>query len=94
VATNPACRGQGRARRLMQQLIADMQAQGCRWSLLFTTDFYAQLGWHTVTTRYREGRLAPDTDAPQTPYTVRPFAPQHEQDGWEILARIYHAYNQ
>jgi ribosomal protein S18 acetylase RimI-like enzyme len=96
VATDQDYRGQGHARRLMQQLIADMQAQGCRWSLLFTmvNDYYAQLGWRTFTTHYREGRLAPDTDAPQTAYSIRRFAPQHERDGWAILARIYRAYNQ
>ena len=49
VATDHAYRGQGHARRLMEELIATMQAAGCRWSLLFTmvNDFYAQLGWRT-----------------------------------------------
>ena len=96
VATDPAYRGQGHARRLMAELIAAMQAAGCRWSLLFTTinDFYTQLGWRTFTTRYREGRLAPNADAPQAPYIVRRFAPQHERGGWAILGRIYRVYNQ
>jgi ribosomal protein S18 acetylase RimI-like enzyme len=96
VATDPAYRGQGHARQLMEQLIAAMQAAGCRWALLFTSanDFYAQLGWRPFTTHYREGRLAPNTDAQQTPYAIRPFAPQHERDGWAILARIYRGYNQ
>jgi GNAT superfamily N-acetyltransferase len=96
VATDHAYRGRGHARRLMEELIATMQAAGCRWSLLFTmvNDFYAQLGWRTFTTRYREGRLVADTDAQQTAYIVRQFVPQHERDGWAILAHIYRAYNQ
>jgi ribosomal protein S18 acetylase RimI-like enzyme len=95
VATNHAYRRQGHARRLMEELIAAMQAVGCRWSLLFTTanDFYAQLGWRTFTTRYREGRLAPVADARPTPYAVRPFVPQYERDGWAVLRRICRAYN-
>jgi ribosomal protein S18 acetylase RimI-like enzyme len=95
VATDPTYRGQGHARRLIEELIAAMQAAGCRWSLLFTSvnDFYAQLGWRTFTTRYREGRLAPEIAAQQTAYSVRRFAPQHERDGWAVLERIYRAYN-
>ncbi|HET9221423.1 MAG TPA: GNAT family N-acetyltransferase, partial [Roseiflexaceae bacterium] len=95
VATDPTYRGQGHARRLMEELIAAMQAAGCRWSLLFTTanGFYAQLGWRTFATRYRNGCLAPDIATQQTAYTVRQFAPQHERDGWAVLERIYRAYN-
>jgi ribosomal protein S18 acetylase RimI-like enzyme len=96
VATDPTYRGQGHARRLMKELIAAMQAAGCRWSLLFTTanDFYTQLGWRTFATRYREGRLASDIATQRTGYIVRQFAPQHERDGWATLERIYRTYNQ
>jgi ribosomal protein S18 acetylase RimI-like enzyme len=96
VATDPAYRGQGHASRLMEELIGAMQAAGCRWSLLFTmvNSFYARLGWRTFTTRYREGRLAQDTDMRPILYTVRLFAPQRERSGWAILGRIYDIYNQ
>jgi GNAT superfamily N-acetyltransferase len=96
VATAPAHRGQGHARQLIEELIAAMQGEGCRWSLLFTTinSFYAQLGWRTFTTHYREGRLARDITAPQTHYLVREFSPQHEPDSWATLGRIYDCYNQ
>jgi GNAT superfamily N-acetyltransferase len=96
VATDHAYHRQGHARRLIEELIAAMRGAGCRWSLLFTmvNDFYARLGWRTFTTRYREGRLAPDIDARPTPYIVRRFAPQHEPDGWATLEHIYRAYNQ
>ena len=95
VATRPDARGQGHARRLLDLAVESMRREGCAWSLLFTDvgGYYERLGWQTVETRYREGRLAAERPAVPGDYSVERFNPAREDGGWEALARVYDAYN-
>jgi predicted acetyltransferase len=96
VATRADQRGQGIASRLLQQSLAAMEAEGCRWSLLFTevNGFYEKLGWRTFATGYRQGMLAQSPMPSPHGFTVRPFAPAQEDDGWALLAQIHTIYNE
>lgn len=96
VATHAAQRGQGIASRLLQQSLTAMEAEGCRWSLLFTevNGFYEKLGWRTFATGYRQGMLAQNRLRGPSGFFVRPFAPAQEADGWARLAQIHAIYNE
>jgi len=60
VATRADARKQGHARALMLQAIDLMKQDACKWSMLFTgvNPFYEQLGYKTIETGYRTGKIA------------------------------------
>jgi GNAT superfamily N-acetyltransferase len=96
VATRADQRGRGIASYLLQQSLAAMEAEGCRWSLLFTevNGFYEKLGWRTFATGYRQGMLQQERARVPSGVSVRPFALAQEVDGWARLAQIHALYNE
>ncbi|WP_433890414.1 GNAT family N-acetyltransferase [Streptomyces sp. CA-111067] len=80
VATHPEARGRGHVRRLLAAAVATMTADGCAWSLLFTSTpaVYENAGWRTFAAPGWSGPPAdpaPDRLAPAGPVTVRPAIP-------------------
>jgi ribosomal protein S18 acetylase RimI-like enzyme len=95
VATHPGFRRRGHAARLTEMALAAMAADGCAWSLLFTSDegrpLYERLGWRTQTTRHWTGPVAAGP-ADGAGYAVRPHDPTGPA-GWGPIPGIQAAFN-
>lgn len=97
IATHPDFCRQGHAGRLLGRALQAMEATGCLWSLLDTSEegrpLYERLGWRAFPTSYRQGGLATPLSRTPHPYALRVRDPFREANGWEELARIHAAYN-
>jgi ribosomal protein S18 acetylase RimI-like enzyme len=95
VATHPRFRRRGHAARLTEMALAAMAADGCAWSLLFTSDegrpLYERLGWRTQTTRQWTGLVAAGGPG-GAGYAVRPHDPTGP-GGWGPIPAIQAAFN-
>ncbi|MEU0561862.1 GNAT family N-acetyltransferase [Dactylosporangium sp. NPDC006015] len=96
VATLPAARGRGHARRLLDLALAAMTADGCSWSLLFTgtPDVYRGSGFEPFTLRYPTGTPAPagrtaEAASPSSGWTIGPGSLAE----WSRLAAAHRAFN-
>lgn len=96
VATEPHAQRQGLATRLMRMTIDAMIAEGCTWSLVFTSPagqrMYSHLGYTSVDVP-RWGGTLKRCFVQNNTYIVRPYDPRVELNGWEHLADIYLSYN-
>ncbi len=97
VFTRPNMRRQGHAARLLELTIAAMRADGCRWSILATTDegrpLYERYGWRPLPIRQTVCTFLGERPPLSDSYVVRPYDPVHAPDGWAAIAPIYDAYN-
>jgi len=99
VFTREEARRQGHATRLLELTIAAMRDDGCRWSILSTSDdarpLYQRYGWRTLPLRQAVcGGCASDERIDLlNRYVVRAYDPRREPSGWETLASIHRAYN-
>lgn len=97
VFTRPEARRQGHAARLLELTIAAMRADGCRWSLLATSDegrpLYERYGWRPLPIRQIACAFHGAQPSLDGPYVVRPYDPVTEPDGWTPLMPIYAAYS-
>lgn len=96
VATKPQAQRQGLARRLMIIMVEAMIAEGCTWSLVFTSPdgyaLYKKLGYTDVNAPFWSGPII-TYQITDTAYTVRSYDPRIELDGWLCMSDIYHSYN-
>jgi len=97
VFTRPDMRRQGHAARLLELTIAAMRADGCRWSILATTDegrpLYERYGWRPLPIRQTVCTFSDKRPPLSGAYAIQPYDPVHAPDGWAAIAPIYDAYN-
>lgn len=91
VATLPEFRGKGYNSECMRRAIRVMEADAMDFSLLFTgiTDYYARLGYSTLTRMGLSGSIRPDFAPRETAYAVRQALP----DDLPEVRAIYDEYN-
>ncbi len=99
VFTREDARRQGHATRLLELTLAAMRDDGRQWSILSASEegrpLYERYGWRPLP--YRRVRcvgVVPERVAPSAGrYSVRPYDPRREPDGWGAIERIHRAYN-
>ena len=93
VSTHHTARRQGHARTLMSTLQGAMAADGCEYTLLFSSEMgvqlYEGLGYRTMGSPYRRGLVQPDRRAPEGRYVVT----EAREPAWDAAAGIYAEYN-
>jgi GNAT superfamily N-acetyltransferase len=97
VFTHASARRQGHAARLLELMIAAMRAEGCLWSILSTSDegqpLYTRYGWQPLPLRQVTCGAASRPRQPSNRYTIRPYDPEEEPDGWAAIQHMHQAYN-
>lgn len=90
VATLVEYRGRGYSSKLLKSAIEIMERENFDFSVLFTgiTDFYARLGWHSVTGSLINAKLDLARPAPPTAPTVDEAPPAVDE-----LKLVYDAFN-
>lgn len=83
--------------QLLEWALQAARHERCDLALFYpapeTCDYYAQRGWRLFPNRYRQGRFSGIQLPTSAAYTIQPFDPTHEPDGWARIAAIHHAYN-
>lgn len=83
--------------QLIEWALQAARHEHCELALFYpapeTCAYYAQRGWHLFPNRYRQGRFSGIQLPTTAAYTIRPYDPTNEPDGWARLAAIYHTYN-
>lgn len=95
VATRQEARNQGHSGRLLDLTIKVMEAEACTGSLLYSgvNRHYERYGWRSLSTPFRQGPINPQQREASVEFSLRPFDPAREPDGWERLASLYDAFN-
>jgi ribosomal protein S18 acetylase RimI-like enzyme len=94
VATHPDARRQGHAERLVRMAHDGMQAESCRFSLLFSSEegqpLYRKLGYTALSMPYRRG-IVIGSASPSDEYTVQSCDPAGEEC-WRAVRAIWERY--
>ncbi len=97
VFTREDSRRQGHATRLLELTLAAMRDEGCQWSILSTSEegrsLYARYDWRPLPYRQVRCIVSGHPSPPVGRYTVRPYDPRREPDGWSPIEHIHRAYN-
>ncbi|MBA3946799.1 MAG: GNAT family N-acetyltransferase [Herpetosiphonaceae bacterium] len=97
VATRAEARRQGHAGRLIELALDALRHDGCAWSLLLASGegrpLYERYGWRSFPERWRQGTILGSPPPGTHAYTICPYDPRVEPDGWERLGVVAHAYN-
>ena len=97
VTTREEHRRQGHAAALLQWSFEDMSANGCEWTLLFSSDMgvplYERHGFRRYSHPYRRGVLTRQHPDSPVPYIVERTDQPGAHNEWSFLAPVYDAYN-
>jgi GNAT superfamily N-acetyltransferase len=97
VATREEYRRQGHAARLLTRSFDAMQAEGCEWTLLFSSDMgiplYERHGFRRYSHPHRRGILTRRYPESTHPYSINRISLANIPVEWPHLAPIYEAYN-
>ncbi len=97
VATREEHRRKGYAANLLNWAFEDMQANGCEWTLLFSSEMgvslYERQGFQRFSHPYRRGLLSRSYPPDDPDYTITRIDQPDPTRDWSFLAPIYAAYN-
>jgi GNAT superfamily N-acetyltransferase len=97
VATREEHRRKGYAANLLNWAFEDMLANGCDWTLLFSSDMgvplYERHGFQRFSHPYRRGLLSREYPPHDPTYTITRIDEPDPTRDWSLLAPTYDAYN-
>lgn len=97
VATREEHRRKGYAEKLLSWSFDDMRANGCEWTLLFSSKMgvplYEKNGFRLYSLPYKRGLLSREYPEVDPAYTISKIDEPDPSRDWSMLAPVYEAYN-